>query len=624
MDIELKKSLRSCDSAESLRTLLQDVAMPDLSPSEVEFIHHIIAKIKPEHDFTVAYLANHTIDSLSRYTSVDCATKGQFVASYIGAFNQFFQEVLTPESGLTAAKPDLIFLSLILRELSPQISNCFITLTRKKRAQEIERIVKQLKEWSEITKSRTEASILISNFVRPTYSQAGVADLQQELGEAEFYAELNLALLKTFRNDQRVFVFDMNHTLARYGKNRSFNEKMYHLAKIEWDEAVYPLISTELWRYIFAIKASAKKCLVLDLDNTLWGGIVGEDGIHGIKIGHGDAEGEAYLAFQHAVRSLLERGVILAICSKNNADDVDEVFRQRTEMLLQKDDFSAIQVNWDYKYVNIQKIAAELNIGVDSIVFVDDNPAECAMVMEALPEVTTVHLTGDPSQFAETLMQLSEFEKLFITTEDKTKRDQYQQNAKREQQKLDVGNIDDYLQSLGTQVLIEPASKKNTPRIHQLFSKTNQFNVTTIRYTLSDIETFLDAAHWNLNIIQVKDNFGDLGIVGLYLVEVNDNIARIDSFVLSCRALGRGIETCIMNDIKQHFLMSDKSSVLTGLFIKTTKNQPASTFFTSQGFKRTTGDEIEQHYELPDKELQLLDCPGISLPQSLQKREEFK
>ena len=613
MDIELKKSLRSCDSAKSLRKLLQNIVMQELSPGEVEFIHHVIVKIRPEYNYTVAYLANHTIDSLSRYTSVDCATKGQFVASYIGAFNQFFQEVLAPESGLIAAKPNLIFLSLLLRELSPQISNCFTSLTREERRQEIERIVKQLKEWSEIAKSRTEASILISNFVRPTYSQAGVADLQQELGEAEFYAELNLALLKTFRDDQRVFVFDMDHTLARYGKNRSYNAKMYHLAKIEWDEAVYPLVSAELWRYIFAIKASAKKCLVLDLDNTLWGGIVGEDGVHGIKIGHGDAEGEAYLAFQYAVRSLMERGVILAICSKNNAEDVDEVFSQRSEMLLQKDDFSAIQVNWDYKYVNIQKIAAELNIGVDSIVFVDDNPAECAMVMEALPEVTTVHLSGDPSQFAETLMRLSEFEKLFITTEDKTKRDQYQQNAKREQQKFDIGNIDDYLQSLGTQVLIEPASKKNLPRIHQLFSKTNQFNVTTIRYTPSDIETFLDGAHWNLNIIQVKDNFGDLGIVGLYLVEVNDSIARIDSFVLSCRALGRGIETCIMNDIKQNFLMSGKSSVLTGLFNQTAKNKPASTFFTDQGFIRTTGDEKEQHYKLSGKALQLLDCPGITL-----------
>lgn len=613
MDIELKKSLRNCDSAESLRKLLHNVVMQELSPGEVEFIHHVIVKNKPEYDYTVAYLANHTIDSLSRYTSVNCAIKGQFISSYIGAFNQFFQEVLASKSGLIAAKPDLIFLSLLLHELSPQISNCFISLAHEQRSQEIERIVKQLQEWSEIAKSRTEAGILISNFVRPTYSQAGVADLQQELGEAEFYAELNLALLKTFRDDQRVFVFDMDHTLARYGKNRSFNAKMYHLAKIEWDEAVYPLLSTELWRYIFAGKASAKKCLVLDLDNTLWGGIVGEDGVHGIKIGHGDAEGEAYLAFQYAVRSLLERGVILAICSKNNAEDVDEVFSQRSEMVLQKNDFSASQVNWDYKHVNIQKIAAQLNIGVNSIVFVDDNPAECAMVKEALPDVTTVHLSGDPSQFAETLMQLSEFEKLFITTEDTNKRDQYQQNAKREQQKYDIGNIDDYLQSLGTKVLIESASKKNLPRIHQLFSKTNQFNVTTIRYTPSDIETFLEGEQWNLNIVQVKDNFGDLGIVGLYLIEHNDSVARIDSLVLSCRALGRGIESCIMNNIKQDFLLGGKCSVLQGLFSQTAKNMPASTFFTDQGFQLTTGDEKQQHYELSSKASQLLDCPGINL-----------
>jgi FkbH-like protein len=613
MDVEIKKSLRSCDSSKSLRKLLQNVDIQKLAPGEVEFIHHVILKTRPEYDFTVAYLANHTIDSLSRYTSVNCATKGQFVASYIGAFNQFFQEVLTPDSGLIKAKPNLIFLSLLLRELSPQISTCFIKMTHEERSLEIERIVKQLKEWSEITKLHTEATILISNFARPTYSQAGVADLQQNLGEAEFYAELNLALLKTFRDDQRVFIFDMDHTLARYGKSRSYNAKMYHLAKIEWNEAVYSLMSTELWRYIFAIKASAKKCLVLDLDNTLWGGIVGEDGVHGIKIGHGDAEGEAYLEFQHTVRSLLERGVILAICSKNNPEDVEDVFNTRSEMLLHKDDFSSIQINWDYKHVNIQKIASELNIGLDSIVFVDDNPAECAMVKEALPEVTTVHLADDPSHFSESIMRLSEFEKLFITSEDKAKLDQYQQNYKRKQHKLDIGNIDDYLKSLGTKVLIEPATKKHLPRIHQLFSKTNQFNLTTIRYSPSDIETFLYSDQWNLNIVQVQDNFGDLGIVGLYLIEHNDSIARIDSFVLSCRALGRGIETCIMNTIKQDILLSGKCTVLHGLFRQTAKNMPASTFFTDQGFEPTTGDNKEQHYELSVQSVHLPDCPGITL-----------
>lgn len=613
MDTELKKSLRSCDSAKSLSKLLKNTAIEDLSPAEVDFIHHVIAKVNPQRHFTIAYLANHTIDALSRYNSVSCAIKGLFTTSYIGAYNQHFQEILSPESGLQAAKPDLIFLSLLLRELAPQISNSFISLPVNQQKQEITRIIQQIVEWSEIAKSHTSANILIANFSRPAYSQAGVADLQQELGEAEFYAELNLTLLKTFKNDQRIFIFDMDHTLARYGKNRSYNAKMYHLAKIELNEAAYPLLADELWRYIFASKANAKKCLVLDLDNTLWGGIVGEDGVHGIKIGHGDAEGEAYLDFQYAVRSLLNRGIILAICSKNNAEDVDEVFSERKEMVLQKNDFSTIQVNWDYKHINLQKIAAELNIATDSLVFMDDNPAECAMVREALPEVTSIHLSGTPSDFTATLMQLSTFEKLFITTEDIAKRDQYQQNAKRKQQQYDIGNIDDYLKSLGTKVLIEPASIKNLPRIHQLFSKTNQFNVTTLRYTLAEIEGFLNNSNWHLNIVQVKDNFGDLGIVGLYLVENKANIARIDSFILSCRALGRGIESCIMNNIKQQFLLDGQHSSITGAFDQTAKNKPAADFFTRQGFTKTTKESNQQFYKLTNDVAQLLDCPGISL-----------
>jgi len=469
-------------------------------------------------------------------------------------------------------------------------------------------------EWSELAKTRTQATILISNFSRLTDSQAGIADLQMDMGEAEFYAEINLALLRAFKGDQRVFVFDIDHLLSCYGKIRCYDAKMYHLAKIEWDEAVLPQLAAGLLPYINACRGSAKKCLVLDLDNTLWGGIVGEDGVHGIKIGHGDAEGEAYLEFQYAVRTLLERGIILAICSKNNPEDVDEVFSQRNEMVLSKDDFSAIQVNWDYKYLNIQKIAADLNIGIDSIVFVDDNPAECALVREALPQVTTVHLSGDPSQFAGTLMRLKVFEKLFITSEDKDKLLQYQQNDKRIEQKQIFGNIDDYLKSLGTQVMIEAASEKNSSRVHQLFTKTNQFNLTTKRYTPSDIEGFLKDTHWYLSIVHVKDNFGDLGIIGLYLIEVNDSIARIDSFVLSCRAMGRGIETCIMNNIKQDFLNSGKCSVLQGLFRPTAKNKPASTFFMDQGFLCASDDDHEQqHYELSSDAFQMLDSPGISL-----------
>jgi len=614
MDSEFKKLVRSCESREALSTLLQKIVPNELLPREIELIHHVIDKIQPGSNYTLAYLANHTIDALARYTSVYGATQGLFITSYVGAFNQYYQEALGSDSGLVNSKPDLIFLSLLMRGLAPKVANSFLSLTRTQCKEEIDRIVSHLTEWSELVKTRTEATILISNFPRPTHSQAGIADLQMHIGEAEFYAELNLTLLRAFKGDQRVFVFDMDHVMSCYGKTRCYDAKMYHLAKIEWDEAVLPQIATELWNYIYASRGSAKKCLVVDLDNTLWGGIVGEDGVHGIKIGHGDAEGESYLEFQYAVRSLLERGIILAICSKNNAEDVDEVFSQRNEMVLSKADFSAIQVNWDYKYLNIQKIASDLNIGIDSIVFVDDNPAECALVREALPQVTTVHLSGDPSQFAGTLMHLNVFEKLFITSEDKAKLAQYQQNTKRKEQKRDFGNIDDYLKSLGTQVMIETASDKHLPRIHQLFTKTNQFNVTTKRYTPSDIETFLKDTQWYLRIIQVKDNFGDLGIVGLYLVEVNDSLARIDSFILSCRALGRGIETCIMNNIKQDFLNSGKCSVLQGQFRPTAKNKPASTFFMDQGFVYAGDDEHEQqHYELSSDAFQMLNSPGISL-----------
>ncbi|MTI78527.1 MAG: HAD-IIIC family phosphatase [Marinobacter sp.] len=611
MDDELKKKLRSCDSEEALSKLLGEVTTGDLLPKELELLNHVIAKINPTAESTIAFLANHTIDPMARYTKVYCAVQGQYVSTYVGEYDQYFQEILDPGSGLHKESPDIVFLSLLASKLAPQIGNCFPALDIADKEQEIDRIIGQISEWAEVAKERTDATILISNFSRPGQSQSGLADLQQPMGETEFYARLNLELISTFRNDQRVFVFDTDHVLACNGKAEASDNKMYHLAKIAWSERANMRLAGELWRYVHALGRPAKKCLVVDLDNTLWGGVVGEDGLHGIRVGQGDAESEAYSEFQHAIRSLLDRGVVLAICSKNNAADVDEVFQNRKDMVLKKDDFSVIKVNWNPKYLNIQEIAEELNIGIDSLVFIDDNPAECELVKEALPEVTTVHLSGDPSGFKDILHNLNKFEKLVLTQEDKTKHIQYRQNAERETKKRSFRNIEDYLKNLGTTISIRVATEQDVPRTHQLFTKTNQFNVTTRRYTPADIESFLQDSSYQLKLFQVEDNFGDLGIVGLYLVREDDDRAHIDSFVLSCRALGRGLETFIMNQIKNEYLFEKGLECVTASFIPTAKNLPAASFYNEQGFTKAGQSEVEELYEIRKKDAKLIDCPAI-------------
>jgi FkbH-like protein len=614
MDSKIKSAIKNCASSDILLNLVKDITPQELTPREIELIHHVVEKTNPVTEFNIAYLGNHTLDALARNVCVYCATQGLFVSSYIGAYNQHFQEVIDPDSALTGFKPDIIFLSLLMQELSPAIYASFLSLDNSAREQEIEKIISRINDWSNAARQNTDATLLISNFAQPTYPQAGVADLQSDYGESVFYSELNSRLFRLFRDDPRIFVFDIEKILSRYGKLRSYNPRMYHLAKMAWHEGVLPYLSDELYRYIRAIKGNARKCLALDLDNTLWGGVVGEDGIHGIRIGQGNAEGEAFLEFQRTILALKDRGIILAVCSKNNPEDVDEVFRVRKDMALSPDDFSVMQVNWEDKHINLQKIADELNIGTDSIVFMDDNPVECELIRQVLPEVKTVQLSGEPAEYADTLRKLADFEKLIITKEDAQKGTQYRGNVQRERKKSSVSNIHDFLESLGTNISIEAASQNTLPRVHQLFSKTNQFNTTTRRYSPADIESFINDPARELNTIHVRDNFGDMGIVGQYLVKLSGDIATIESFVISCRALGREIESFIMNKIKQDYLDCGRCSVINAQFIPTAKNKPAASFYGKQGFTlvETTDDGI-RHYELKHTDSRAIACHGITM-----------
>ncbi|MFC1809128.1 HAD-IIIC family phosphatase, partial [Candidatus Omnitrophota bacterium] len=408
----------------------------------------------------------------------------------------------------------------------------------------------------------------------------GIADSKDSFSEREFYNRLNMELMKRNKDDARVCIFDLDAIAAHYGKARMQDPKYYYLAKMEWTDGMLKNISAELTKYLIALKGSMRKCLVLDLDNTLWGGVVGEDGPMGIKIGVGAPEGEAFLDFQYAIKSLKHRGIILALCSKNNFTDIEEVFSKRTEMPLSLDDFSAIEVNWEHKHLNIQRIAESLNIGIDSMVFVDDNPVECELVKKMLPEVITLQLPEDSSEYRHFLMEQLYFEKIFITKDDKVKGEQYSQQRKRDGLKSEVQDLESFLNSLETEVIIKKPNKGELPRVHQLFSKTNQFNLTTIRYSISEIEEFYGRNDVDLKIVQAKDKFGDMGTIGVYLIIRKNGEAVIDSFIMSCRALGREIETAVMNVIKR----SVENLKITAKYVPTKKNKPCEGFFEKQGF----------------------------------------
>lgn len=613
MDKAIKQLIKKSTDWESLYLILKSLCIKDLSTREIELIHRQIQKTFIASDVKIAYLSNHTVDLLAPYTSVILAIHGSKSDSYIAPYGQYFQELLSTSTGLMEFQPDVIYLDLSITSLAPLISEKFLSLDDETKQSELDRIVSSIIQLAGLVIKNTDAYLLVANFVQPSYPQGGIADLTIEYGETEWFAKLNLRLLEGFKKNNRVFVLDKNNAIARAGKLNVIDDKMFYLAKMELNDIGLQSLADEIFRYIYAIKGRTKKNLVLDLDNTLWGGVVGEDGVDGVKVGKGCPEGEIFYAFQVYIKSLKLRGIILSVASKNNPEDAEEVFVKKN-MPLKLDDFAMKKINWNPKHDNLSSMAKSLNIGIDSFVFLDDNPVERGLIKTTLPEVAVPELTKDPCGYLTILKSSPYFEKLFMTEDDISKAQQYKENAQREEIKEEIGDMNTFLNTLGTQVNIGVAKKENIQRIHQLFSKTNQFNVTTKRYKVSDIEEFIDKEQFDLFAITVKDNFGEMGMVGLVLVKLNTNSAQIDSFILSCRAMGRFIETAIMNAIKNKYLLSNRIEKFVAEYIPTAKNVPVKSFFDSQGFDLIDqGDSPNKNYELMSKNAHLLDCPGIEI-----------
>jgi FkbH-like protein len=567
-------------------------------------------------DVKLAVLGNFTLDLLPRYLDVHLAREGLRGSFYVGKFGQYVQEVLDDGSDLARFQPDVVLLALPLRLLEPDRMAAFSSMPAAERRNFCEEVVSHVESWAARAAEKLPATLLVGNFPSPAYPLAGVADVKSEYGETELYLEMNLELLRRFQGHPRVRLFDLDRLAARYGKDRVLDPKMYYLAKMEWSPGFLPTVASELVRQIKAVRGLGKKCLVLDLDNTLWGGVVGEDGPSGIKIGTGDPEAEAFLEFHHRLKALQDRGVLLAVCSKNNRADVVEVFESRPEIPLKLTDFAAAEICWDPKPQGLKKIAEALNIGTDSLVFMDDNPAEISLVQQMMPEVKTVLLPPDPAEYAGLVERMNDFEKPEILEEDRRKAGQYRENRQRQELQASAGDLASYLASLRTEVEVHLARREDLPRVHQLFTKTNQFNLTTERYSQAEVERFATSPACELWVARARDRFGDLGTIAVVLLKKVGRMATIDSFLMSCRAMGRGIETAIMNHVKQR-LVEDRSGLeLRGRYFPTPKNKPVETFYDEQGFRLLESSSSgEKLYGLRRDEVKRVPCDWIRVSQ---------
>ena len=535
------------------------------------------------HRVRVAMASSFTLDVLVPYADAEFRRLGLLPQFYVTPFNSWFLEIASDPSGLRQFDPEIMFLALAIDDFVPELAGSFSSSLVQDKGQ---RLVDRIIDVAQRFRSWSDAPLVVHGLYSVHRSLVGSHD-----SLARWLNGLNLRLATELPQVSRTYFLDMQELLLHRKAGTHDNPKLRHLASIRLGDRVLSEVARAYARYVAPLKGLRKKCVVLDLDNTLWGGIVGEDGPGRIKLGNA-SPGVEYQDFQRYLLSLTERGILLTINSKNNFDDAMQVIRSHDGMILREKHFSAIRINWTAKADNMVSIARELNIGVDSFIFVDDNPSEREMMRSVLPTVLTVELPTDPSLYRETLEMLPQLQALVVTDEDRSRVEQYRAKQQREEVRASAQSMEEYLQSLGIAVEIALASNSTIQRIHQLFQRTNQFNLTTRRYDEAQFVRFIKDPGVRIYALQARDRFGDHGLVAAALVRTGNEQWLIDSFLMSCRVIGYGVETALLAHIWGQ-AKEARVKVLLGDYIETPKNVPAKEFYSRHGFT-VDGQKVDE------------------------------
>ncbi len=421
-------------------------------------------------------------------------------------------------------------------------------------------------------------------------------------GSLDRVRRMNTALREALPDQS--FFLDLEAISGMVGRDNFYDMRRYHWTKQPFSEAGIKSLSEHIWAGIRALTTGPKKVLVLDLDNTVWGGVVGELGPLGVALGE-SADGEAFRAFQRLAKDLATRGVVLAVSSKNNPNDAREPFEKHRDMVLSLDDFGAFEANWEPKSVSIRRIAQTLNLGLDSFVFVDDNPAEREQVRQALPEVEVPEIPEEPSEYSRRLQSGLWFETIGLTDADQMRSTQYVVERKRRELQDSFTNLDDYLRSLEMIADVRKVDEEDLSRVVQLLAKTNQFNLTTRRHTLEEVVAFLNTPGSVCLTLRLKDRFGDHGLVAVLLAIPDDRsekTLRVDTWLMSCRVIGRTAEEFSLKTLLEAAQELGYRKVV-GEYIPTKKNALVAELYDRLGFSRTDSGKdgaVEYHLEISD------------------------
>lgn len=524
----------------------------------------------------VAVLSSFTIDPIRPYLEVGCLERDILPDVFIPGFNQFSQQLLASGSELYAFRPDLCFLHVLPEALVPGFAASGLASVQ------VKPLLESVRELILTFRRQCQADLVVSNFAVP----ARFPYLLQRDEEVHAYRELNDGLQQLVAGMAGVHVLDYDDLTAFHGKGAVADERLRHLARMEIGESLLPKLASRMLAHLVALRGLGRKCIVLDLDNTLWGGTVGEDGPPGIELGAA-YPGSAFVEFQHALLALYRRGIVLAVNSKNNEEDALEVLEHHPAMILRPEHFAVMRINWKDKCENIEAMARELRLGLDSMVFVDDSPVERDLMRRLRPEVLTPEWPTDPVLYRRALESLCDFATLSLTSEDERRGGMYAAESEREGFKKRSGTIEEYLFGLRMEVWINEAVPTDVPRVYQLVQKTNQFNLTTRRHSSAQIEAFLSSDRAAVYVLRNRDAFGDNGLVGIAVLINEEGAAaptwRIDSLLMSCRVLGRTIEQCFLHHLVSEAQKRDARFVI-GEFIPTSKNALVQNFYRDSGF----------------------------------------
>jgi FkbH-like protein len=544
----------------------------------------------------VAILSSFNADFLRPWLLCASDDAGVLLAPWTGPFGQLEQQILDAASELWSRSPAAVVILARASDLDETLGPGVDGLEAAELRERVEQVVARLVSLACAARERFEGSILVGNLCLDD-EVLDVFDANRPDGVAATVAAGNARLAEALSTVAGAVVFDHAGASRAAGAESFFDPRLFSMSRAGVANEAQDAYAQRLVKSTLATLQPAAKCLVLDLDNTLWGGVLGDDGIDGVKLGD-EGEGYAFKCFQRALSGYRKRGMLLAVASKNDPELAREALASHPEMVLQPDDFASVQAGWGRKSEMCLTIADELNIGVDSLVFIDDNPVERAEVRAGAPGVFVVEMPTDPYAYARALRLVPHLDRPTLAAEDRSRADMVQADRQRRTRQSSAGSVADFLAGLGMKVLVEVEQDRNFTRVHQLINKTNQFNLTTRRHSEEELRRMMAADDTEIVTLRLEDRFGDLGLIAIGIVRVDGVTAEVDTLLMSCRVMNRGVEDALLHELGQRAAALG-GKALVGAYLPTKRNTPVATFFPDRGFT----DRGEGRYERAIDEL---------------------